>query len=336
MESVYPPESNRINFLHRKFKRLEKQKRKIITGHSKSPSDWKKITFPSRIKLIEEPDLTLKYFNLAHKHYSKSYNVDYDLSNVEHFSPESIAVFAACIASEKFTNGMDSLGNMPKNRTLSRVFKDSGFFDHVDIVGGKFHYKSKQSLLHKVTDYKVETEIAKSHCIYMKEKINAEFIDDLEPLYVILVEAMQNTNNHAAADTDVKYDWWLYSFEDKSTDLIHFTFLDIGVGVFNSLSVIDWKRKITDTVKMTSNLDLVDKLLAGQIKSRTLRKDRGKGIPQIYDSSKDDLFETFYILSNDILINTKTDEKIKLKEEFQGTLYYWTMKRTIKDNQHGS
>ncbi len=126
----------------------------------------------------------------------------------------------------------------------------------------------------------------------------------------------------------------LYRYEDKNKGLIHFTFLDIGVGVFKSLPVMNFLRKISNTVNITSNLDLVDDLLQGKIKSRTKRKDRGKGIPQIYDQSKEDMFKDFYILSNDILIDSKKDTKVKLNEEFFGTLYYWTME--INKSKNGN
>ncbi|WP_299799780.1 hypothetical protein [uncultured Maribacter sp.] len=327
MKSVYPESSNRIKHVHRKFRRLEKRRDLKIARRRYSKSNWKKIEFPERVNLIEEPNFTLKFFNEAYKNYNKGHNVDFDLSNIIKFTPESIAVLAACIASKTFTNNMGSRGNLPKNFILRKVFRDSGFFEHVNLIDRKSRTTPAYGaqLLHKVTEHKVETGIAKENCRYMMNRTGFKYVDDLEPLYVILVEAMQNTNNHASADTDIGYDWWLYRYEDKSKGLVHFTFLDIGVGVFRSLSVINWIRKLTDSANITSNIDLVDDLLAGRIKSRTLRKDRGKGIPQIYDQSKDCMFKDFYILSNDVLINTKTDAKIKLKEEFHGTLYYWTM-----------
>jgi hypothetical protein len=334
LNSVYPESYNKIKYIHRKYRRLEIKKNNKRTKLSYSKSNWKKITFPERVNLIEEPNFTLKFFNQAYKNYKKNHNVDFDLSNIIKFTPESIAVLAACIASKNFTNNMGSRGNLPKNYILRKVFADSGFFEHVNLIDKRSRTTPTNSakLLHKVTNHKVETSIAKETCRYMMARTGSKYVDDLEPLYVILVEAMQNTNNHASADTKIGYDWWLYQYEDKSKDIIHFTFLDIGVGVFKSLSVTNWIRKLTDTANFTSNLDLVDDLLAGKIRSRTLRKDRGKGIPQIYDQSKDDLFKDFYILSNNIFINTKTDVKVKLDEEFHGTLYYWTMKIKNKKN----
>ena len=336
MASIYPRESNKITHIHRKFRRLDKQNKLKVERRKYSKRNWKKISFPKRVKLIEEPNETLKYFNQAHKYYKKNHNVDFDLSEIQQFTPESIAVLAACIGSEHFTNKMGSRGNLPKNFMLRSVFQDSGFFDHVNILDKKLRAISKSSakLLHKVTKVKVETEIAKENCKFMMSKIGAKYVDDLEPLYVILVEAMQNTNNHASIRSDFNYDWWLYRYVDRTRNLVHFTFLDIGVGVFKSLSVMNWVRQLSNTVNFTSNLDLVDDLLEGKIKSRTLRKDRGKGIPQIYDQSKDEMFKDFYILSNDVLINTKNEIKIKLDQEFQGTLYYWTM--GIKNTTNGN
>jgi len=327
LASVFPPESNKITHIHRKFLRLAKQQKLSLERKKNSKTNWKKITFPPRVKLIEEPNETLAYFNQAYNYYKKGHNVDFDLSNIVQFSPESIAVLAASIASFQFTNRMGSRGNMPKNYILRKVFQDSGFFEHVNVLDKNFRAISKTSahLLHKVTNDKVVTGVAKDTCSYMLPKINAQYIDDLEPLYVILIEAMQNTNNHASGKTEIEYDWWLYRYLDKNKGIIHFTFLDIGVGVFKSLPVMNFIRKLSNTANITSNLDLVDELLSGKIKSRTKRKDRGKGIPQIYDQSKDNMFKEFYILSNDILIDTKKDTKIKLNEEFYGTLYYWTM-----------
>ena len=63
---------------------------------------------------------------------------------------------------------------------------------------------------------------------------------------------------------------------------------------------------------MSSNIDLVDKLVEGEIKSSTGRLDRGKGIPQIFELSKDKLFKDFYMLSNDVLVNAKTMKKTHL------------------------
>lgn len=323
-------ENNRILYIHRIFKRLDLKDNNKNKKRRVKNKNWKKVSFPKKIELIHEPDSTLEYFNQAYKYFRTNNNIEFDLSLVSYFSPESIALFAACIADKRYTNNMNSIGNMPKSFLLRKLFYESGFFDHVTVQNTNSQPVKRKAnkLLHKITDFEVETDIATEFCLYVKNKINAKYIDDLEPLYVILIEAMQNTNNHASDshNNKGKYDWWLYRYENKNEKITHFTFLDIGVGVFNSLSVRNWKRKLSESVRITSNLDLVDDLMEGKIKSRTLRKNRGKGVPQICNSSLDEMFDEFFMLSNDILINLKTGSKKKLKEEFHGTMYYWTIK----------
>lgn len=336
MSSVFPESSNRIKYIHRSFKRESVKGygyKPKYTYKSKRPK-WKKIIFPDNIRLIEQPNEALQYFNLAYDYFRKNNYIIFDLSNVSHFSPESIALFTACIADKKYTNEMHSTGNLPKSYILKKLFLESGFFDHVQMYDNRIQNKTKSNnrLLHNSTDNEVETEIAKDVCLFVKNEINAEYIDDLEPLYVILIEAMQNTNNHASTQEKLKYDWWLYRYEDKGSGIIHFTFLDIGIGVFNSLSVRNWKRRLLELSLFRNNLDLIDDLLDGKIISRTMRTDRGKGIPQIYESSKDDLFNDFYILSNNVLIDVKKDSRTLLKEEFHGTMYYWTIKSLSNGN----
>jgi hypothetical protein len=313
---------------------MEYRNKKFNSLHIPVKRTWKIIEFPENVRLIENPNKVLPYFNLAFKYFNKRNNVEFDLSNVNHFSPESLAFFTACVADKRFTNNMFAKGELPKSKILKQLFMESGFFDHVSLGNGSVNPKSSENnkLIHNETNNKVETGIASEVCSFVMKKIGFEFEDDMEPLYVTLIEAMQNTNNHASANSNDSYNWWLYTYEDRFNHLLHFTFLDIGVGVFNSLSVRNWMEKLKKAANFTSNLNLVDDLINGRIRSSTKRTDRGKGIPQIYDSSLDSIFEDFYILSNDILMNTKSNKRVLLSEEFHGTLYYWTIKTKSNGN----
>lgn len=82
-------------------------------------------------------------------------------------------------------------------------------------------------------------------------------------------------------------------------------------------------RETRRKLGLTSNLDLVDKLFAGEIKSRTSRPERGKGIPQIYECAQDCVFNKFILISNDVYANLKTHEYHLLRTKFDGTLFYW-------------
>jgi len=86
-----------------------------------------------------------------------------------------------------------------------------------------------------------------------------------------------------------------------------------------------FKRKISDIVGLTSNTDLVEPLFKGKIKSRTGKPERGKGIPQVYDSSKNKAFKEFYLISNDVKVDMKNMNIKKLNNNFSGTLFYWEL-----------
>ncbi|MBK8424800.1 MAG: hypothetical protein IPL27_01940 [Lewinellaceae bacterium] len=135
---------------------------------------------------------------------------------------------------------------------------------------------------------------------------------------------MQNTNNHAGL-TRGKYDWWLHVYNHPDSFKTSYTFLDLGIGIFESLPAKSFKRNFLDVLGITSNLDLIPKLFAGEIKSRTARPERGKGIPQVYECSQHKAFEKFFLISNDVYADLKSNENKILKNKFNGTLFYWEL-----------
>src|SRR5690606_5340458 len=106
-----------------------------------------------------------------------------------------------------------------------------------------------------------------------------------------------------------------------------YTFLDLGVGIFESLPALSFKQKVATKLGLSHNVDLVQPLFNGEIKSRTGRPERGNGIPQVYESSKDKAFSKFVLITNDVFVNMKNLETKKLKNNFNGTLFYWELKQ---------
>ncbi len=96
-------------------------------------------------------------------------------------------------------------------------------------------------------------------------------------------------------------------------------------GIFESLPVKSFKRDFLEFFGFKSNLDLIPKLFAGEIKSRTARPERGKGIPQIFECSQDETFHKFILISNDIYADLKNKKYKLINSQFSGTLYYWVI-----------
>jgi hypothetical protein len=283
----------------------------------------KNIPAPLKFSLIENTEATLEYFKSAKTELTKGYPINFDISNIETLTSDAIALQIARIKDENFHFNNGILGNAPNDPKLKELFLQSGFYHYVNTRGQKPEGKNK--LIHKITDNKVEPKIAKEACI--NGLLHTFGCDDIfDPLYDILIEIMQNTNNHAGETRGV-YDWWLHVYNDPISQTSKYTFLDLGFGIFESLPVKTFKRKIGEAVGLQHNADLVKPLFAGEIKSRTARPERGKGIPQVFESSQDKAFKKFYLISNDVKVDMKSMNITKLRNNFSGTLFYWELSK---------
>jgi hypothetical protein len=275
---------------------------------------------PENFSLIENTESVLHFFQEAYKKLKSKKRIFFDISNIKRLTTDAIAVFVAKINDENFHCKTGLMGNEPHDQEVKNIFIQSGFYEHVSIKGSR-PKNDKKLLIHKLTNNRVEPDIAKDACLIgLRHTFQNENI--FEPLYDILIEVMQNTNNHAGETRGV-YDWWLQVYTHQGSSKTSYTFIDLGVGIFESLPVRSFKREVLDFIGITSNLDLVSKLFAGDIKSRTARPERGKGIPQVYECSQNATFEKFILISNDVYADLKTNDYKLLKQEFSGTLFYW-------------
>lgn len=282
------------------------------------------IIAPSNFSLIHNTEETLEYFKKAHKELKNKNRILFDISGVTTLTTDAIAVQIAKIKDQRFHFNSGILGNAPKDENLKKLFLQSGFYEYVNTRGTK-PVNNKKLLIHEITNNRVEPDKAKeAYLLGLKHTFQNE--DIFEPLYNVLIEIMQNTNNHAGA-TRGKYDWWLHVYNHPDSAKTSYTFLDLGVGIFESLPVQSFKRNFLEMLGLKSNLDLVPKLFAGEIKSRTALPERGKGIPQVYECSQHHYFEKFILISNDIYADLKTNENRIIKNQFNGTLFYWELNK---------
>ncbi len=287
------------------------------------------VTPPDDFSLINNTEKVLDFFSTAYKKLKAKKRIFFDISKIKTLTTDAIALFIAKINYENFHCKTSLMGNEPNDHELKNIFIQSGFYEHVKIKGTK-PKNNKKLLVHKITNNRVEPDIAKEACLVgLRHTFNNEEI--FEPLYDILIEIMQNTNNHAG-QTRGLYDWWLHVYTHQESKKTSYTFVDLGVGIFDSLPVKSFKRDFLELLGLTSNLDLVPKLFAGEIKSRTALPERGKGIPQVFECSQNNTFEKFILISNDVYADLKTHKNRMLKQNFEGTLFYWE----INNNNNGN
>ena len=307
-------------------KKWLKSGRKKVTGrlNPKNPDKFTQIKSPLNFSFIKNTDEVLKYFKKCKKTLDKREQIEFDLSDIDNLSPDAIALLIAKVKDENFRRGLNVRGKNPREEKLKKMFISSGFMDHVrsGFVADK---NDNNFLIHKITDKKVENNVAKQACeLAVKHTFGSEI--KFRPIFVILIECMANTNNHAGLDKQGTYDWWILLYSDPKTKITSFSFLDLGAGIFNSISVKNYWDKILTSVRYKNNIDLIPKLFSGEIfLTRTKEKNRGKGFPLIYNHSNNNCIKNFMIISNDVRVKIPSKECQKLKHKFQGTFLYWEL-----------
>lgn len=125
----------------------------------------------------------------------------------------------------------------------------------------------------------------------------------------------------------------LITFYDDEKEIYKCSFIDVGVGIFQSIPVKEYKKK--KFWKEEHNKDLFKRILDGKIKNVTIteKKNRGKGIPLIYKTiTQEDSFLRTIVITNDVFACIKGDKVVfkKLNNPFQGTFYYWEIKNKLR------
>ena len=288
---------------------------------------------PDNLSLVDNTNAVIEYINDCKVLLHKKEKVVMDIEKVQNLSPDAIALLAACANDANYSGKYGKLsGNAPKEPRLLKLFAESGFYKFVSSSKlMKSVQKQEVNLLHKESHFQVQPEIAKEACLYGTKHVFSS-TEPFSDLYEMIIEAMSNTNNHANKKQEGTTKWWLYTYNDPNGKTCY-SFIDLGVGIFDSLPVNRYK-KLTNWIGISHNVDLVQDLLDGKIKSREIIDNdlRGKGIPQIARNSQQDVFGRAYIISNDVKINLKTRDAEKLKSNFQGTCLYWEL---IKEQTNG-
>lgn len=307
--------------------RLIERKLGIIREREFAKREYTPILAPLNFSFIDNTDEMLQFIYNCQKALRTNEKVECDLSQITNLSSDAIALLAACTNDKTFLGKRGKIrGNAPKQPDLQRTFIESGFYNHVNASKYlKGAHRKDNNLFHQESHFKVESDIAKKACLLGTRHVMGND-RPFEDLFEMLVESMSNTNNHASnQQTDKQIKWWLYTYNNPN-GTTQYTFIDLGVGIFDSVPATKFKR-FKKTLGFSHNVDIVPDLLDGKIKSREeVDNDmRGKGIPQIASNSKNTLFKRAFIISNDVKINLKNGLPEKLGANFLGTLLFWEL-----------
>lgn len=315
-------------------KRTKKRKRKK-SKLNRSKKIYQRIIAPHTLSLINNPEETLKYFNDAIQILKNPFNrnkVDalmFDCKNVKDLTIDSLMYLLAIIRNFKdvFSGIREIKGNLPEDTTARKVFIDSGFLDYVNTVIKTSIETEKVNKLKISTGNNVNVDEASNLIEFVKNYFNCSNIET-KFLYKMIIELMTNTHNHAynSKNSFIKA-WYLFASVNHNKGCIEITFVDTGDGIPVTVA-----KKMIEKIFTKKDNEYIISALNGDFRTQTHEKNRGKGLPDIYEHFCNRQINNLKIISckgkvelneyNKVVENAGTE----LENNLRGTIFYWEVK----------
>lgn len=295
-------------------KEVQKQKRINDTFTNKKA--------PSNFSFVENTEAVLQYLEELKVLFKKRQNVLINLKEVTNLTNDAIVLLLSFVKNPKITNGVMIRGNYPKDERLRKIFVESGVFNQNN--GNESEPKNYiLTRRNKKAEGGIAAELIRRAT---KEIFGAE--GRCPGIYKALMESMANTCYHAKPQQIGHETWWLTVYHDREDNHVSFAFIDLGVGIFKSSKMNDFKAKAASLLGLSDNRDILKEIISGRKLSSTKIPYRGKGLPTIYKGLERNYYSNLKIISNDVKADLSKDEFIKLKKEFNGTFLYWELNNT--------
>jgi hypothetical protein len=294
---------------------------------------YKIIKAPQNFSMTKNTEETLKFIGKLERCYEKKQKTFIDLFEVNNIASGAIVVLLSILIKFK-TSKIGFNGNFPKNPKAKSNLTASGFLDHLflkNIPQSDTYAFEKDICTH--ADREVDSSLSAkligkaSKFIWGEERA-------CRGVQRIFVELMQNTYNHASRKEGEQY-WWASVKNSIDDNKVRFSFIDYGVGIFDSLAHKKPGGKFSKIaniliglVASNKNDELLKKLVEGEIhKIAQISYYRGKGLPGIWNACNNNAVSNLMIISNDALADFSRKNFVKLDNKLSGTFVYWELNK---------
>jgi hypothetical protein len=294
-------------------------------------SSYSHIKAPINFSLTQNTEETLKFIGKIENCFKRKQKVFVDLTGVENIANGAIVVLLSILVQFK-SNKIDFNGNFPKNLKVREFLRDSGFF--------KYLYKE----INPQESYTFDNDI----CTHANKKVDSQLSEEIikkastfiwgeerrcTGVQRVFLELMQNTNNHASIVKQGEKHWWATVKHYDNERKVGFSFIDFGVGIFESLAnkkednkFYNAISKVKNVFSFTDNAELLKLLLHGDVhKTVTGKYYRGKGLPGVFEACKNNKISNLIIISNDAIADYANNNYKKLNNSLSGTFIYWEL-----------
>ena len=226
-------------------------------------------------------------------------------------------------------------GDFPKNKKAFEILRHSGFFeliyfeflkykDSYDFLGQNSIYTHANKIVDSVLGAKIIASASKT--IWGKRR-------SCQGVQKTFLELMLNTNNHADVEMEGVKHWWLSVFHFREERKVAFSFVDFGVGVFNSLDKkttrskwYGWMQLLAASFSFTNNADILKLILEGKLHTTVTKEPfRGNGLPGLKLALDRNQISNLHIITNNVKANVKNGTYEIINQNFSGTFVYWEL-----------
>lgn len=264
-----------------------------------------------------QPFSTLKHRRIKH--------VMFDMSSII-----AIDICAIVMLLTKITqltkNGIRCVGNEPLNDDCKKVFRDSGFLQHMcNITGNKFDRNNEYNLIVKRGETETESEltgktIKKAVCHLTGSERH------YTPVQSIVQEMAGNAIEHAYSQNQ----HWLFCVNYTGNEIC-FILSDAGKGI---LSTINRKhKKIIETLQLLDDKQILFRAFEKKYGSVTNEVNRNKGLPLIKRISDEKRIFDLKVITNNVSLHFDDFHKSTLmSNKYSGTIYTWKINKELLEN----
>ncbi len=308
-------------------------KEKLQRRFASKFKDFKKVKAPPNLSLIKNPEAVIGFIKLLKANFLAKKKVYVILKDVTNIDYDAIVVLLSIMIRFK-SQKIEFNGDFPDDPYCQQKLIDSKFLPNLN----KYLPDDDR---YKLGDFNAIHTHAWKH---VDSKLGAIIIERAsqriwnekrrcQGVQRTFIELMQNTNNHATIGKPGDKHWWLSVNFDPYENKVCFSFVDFGVGVFESLNqkgkgskFFDWAKKMASRFSYKNNAELLKLILEGDLhKTVTGEHYRGKGLPGIKEAFNRNQISNLCIITNDVLADVKNNNYIMLNKNFEGTFLYWEL-----------
>lgn len=295
--------------------------------------NYKEVEAPENLSLVNNPEPVINFINKLKLHFDNKQKVYVRMTNVKQISHDAIVVLLAIMVRFSAMN-IKFDGDFPEDRVAKKILNESGFFFQL------FNKYKDEDRYNIQSQNSIHTHAWKNVDAVLSAKIIQKASLTVwgterrcQGAQRVLLELMQNTNNHASFGKIGEKHWWLSVNHNEDKKTVSFSFIDFGVGVFESLrnktpgsKFYKWKEKLRTRIKYGDDSDLLRHILEGKLHSIVAQEHyRGKGLPGIKEALNRNQISKLFVISNNVFGNIENDEYFLITPNFEGTFVYFEL-----------